>query len=66
MAWYPDGVPDWMSKSELLDADYNIDTSYQPFISDTKLNECVKETTEEFYTRNYETLRKIIGTTSEL
>nr|XP_036213530.1 protein UBASH3A homolog isoform X8 [Bactrocera oleae] len=63
MAWYPDGVPDWMSKSELLDADYNIDTSYQPFISDTKLNECVKETTEEFYTRNYETLRKIIGTT---
>ncbi|XP_011185936.1 ecdysteroid-phosphate phosphatase isoform X3 [Zeugodacus cucurbitae] len=63
MAWYPDGVPDWMSRSELLEADYNIDTSYHPFISANKLNECVKETTEEFYTRNFETVRKIIETT---
>lgn len=66
MAWYPEGVPDWMSKSELLEADYNIDTSYQPFISVNKLNECVKETTEEFYTRNFETIRNIIETASEL
>lgn len=65
MAWYPDGVPDWLSKPELLEADCNVDTNYDPFMSVSKLNDCIKETTEEFYTRNYETARKIIETTSE-
>ncbi|XP_067616518.1 ecdysteroid-phosphate phosphatase isoform X2 [Eurosta solidaginis] len=64
MAWYPDGVPDWLSKSELLDADYDVDINYQPLISANELNDCIKETTEEFYTRNYEIIRKIIETTS--
>ncbi|XP_012156210.1 protein UBASH3A homolog isoform X3 [Ceratitis capitata] len=63
MAWYPDGVPDWLSKPELLEADCNVDTNYDPFMSVSKLNDCIKETTEEFYTRNYETARKIIETT---
>ncbi|XP_054737234.1 ecdysteroid-phosphate phosphatase isoform X1 [Anastrepha obliqua] len=63
MAWYPEGVPDWLSKSELLEADYNVDTNYQPFMSADVLNDCIKETTEEFYTRNYEIMRKIIETT---
>lgn len=66
MAWYPEGVPDWLSISELAQADYNVDTNYQPFMTANKLNDCIKETTEEFYTRNYEIMRKIIETTSML
>lgn len=63
MAWYPDGVPDWCTKEELRDAKYNIDMDYLPLVSVTNLNESIKETSEEFYTRNYEVLRKIIANT---
>ncbi|XP_017482155.1 PREDICTED: protein UBASH3A homolog [Rhagoletis zephyria] len=63
MAWYPEGVPDWLGISELVKADYNVDINYQPFMTANKLNDCIKETTEEFYTRNYEIMRKIIETT---
>lgn len=64
MAWYPEGVPDWLNKEELREANYIIDNDYQPFVTVNNLNECVKETTEDFYTRNYEVLRKIIESTS--
>lgn len=63
MAWYPDGVPDWLTKEELQAAKYNIDTEYQPFVAINNLNESIKETTEGFYTRNYDVLRKIIDST---
>lgn len=65
MAWYPDGVPDWLHKEELEEAKYNIDNDYQPFVTVNNLNETVKETTEEFYTRNYDVLRKIIDSTGK-
>ncbi|XP_073816656.1 ecdysteroid phosphate phosphatase isoform X2 [Musca autumnalis] len=64
MAWYPDGVPDWLTKEELQAAKYNIDTEYQPFVTVNNLNESIKETTEGFYTRNYDVLRKIIDSTA--
>ncbi|XP_013097696.2 ecdysteroid-phosphate phosphatase isoform X1 [Stomoxys calcitrans] len=64
MAWYPEGVPDWLTKDELKAAHYNVDTEYQPFVTVNNLNESIKETTEEFYTRNYDVLRKIIDSTS--
>ncbi|XP_075148614.1 ecdysteroid phosphate phosphatase isoform X2 [Haematobia irritans] len=64
MAWYPEGVPDWLSKDELKAANYNVDSDYQPLVTVNNLNESIKETTEEFYTRNYEVLRKIIDSTS--
>lgn len=66
MAWYPEGVPDWLNKDELREANYIIDNEYQPFVTVNNLNEAIKETTEDFYTRNYEVLKKIIETTSKL
>lgn len=63
MAWYPEGVPDWLNKDELKSANYNVDVDYQPFVTVNNLNESIKETTEEFYTRNYDVLRKIIDST---
>lgn len=65
MAWYPEGVPDWLNKEELREANYIIDNEYQPFVTVNNLNEGIKETTEDFYTRNYEVLKKIIETTSK-
>lgn len=64
MAWYPEGVPEWLSHNELLAAGYNIDKDYKPFVSVDELGDKIKETSEEFYTRNYEVLKKIIETTS--
>uniref|UniRef100_A0A1A9UX22 Ecdysteroid-phosphate phosphatase n=1 Tax=Glossina austeni TaxID=7395 RepID=A0A1A9UX22_GLOAU len=63
MAWYPEGVPDWLTKDELTEAKFTIDHDYQPFMTISTLNEAIKETTEDFYTRNYQVLRKIIENT---
>uniref|UniRef100_A0A1A9ZK48 Protein UBASH3A homolog n=1 Tax=Glossina pallidipes TaxID=7398 RepID=A0A1A9ZK48_GLOPL len=63
MAWYPEGVPDWLTKDELTEANFTIDHDYQPFMTISTLNEAIKETTEDFYTRNYQVLRKIIENT---
>lgn len=65
MAWYPEGVPDWLNRNELKEANYIIDNDYQPFVTVNNLNLAVKETTEDFYTRNYEVLKKIIDSTSK-
>lgn len=65
MAWYPDGVPDWLTEEELLTAEFNIDNNHKPFVSVPQLNDAIKETTEEFYTRNSDTLQKISDVTSE-
>ncbi|XP_037940920.1 protein UBASH3A homolog isoform X2 [Teleopsis dalmanni] len=63
MNWHPEGTPDWLSYDELSDAKFNIDPNYKPFMTVDKLNECINETSEEFYKRNYEVLRKIIDVT---
>ncbi|KAL9892049.1 protein UBASH3A homolog isoform X2 [Glossina fuscipes] len=63
MAWYPEGVPDWLTKDELTEANFTIDHDYQPFMTISTLNEAIKETTEDFYTRNYQVLKKIIENT---
>lgn len=65
MAWYPEGVPDWCTNEELCQANYNIDKSYQSFFDKSQLETCLKETSEEFYNRNYEVLLKLIETTSK-
>lgn len=65
MAWYPDGVPDWLTEEEVLAAQFNIDSSHKPFLTVAQLNDAIKETTEEFYTRNSDILRKISDVTSE-
>lgn len=51
LVWYPESLPDWMSAEELINAGYNIDEDYQPFITEKELREA-KETCEQFYLRS--------------
>lgn len=51
LAWYPDGLPDWMTPAELAAAEYNIDLEYQPFVTVAELKDS-RETCEQYYLRN--------------
>lgn len=64
MAWYPDGVPDWCTLDELIEARYHIEKEYEPILTGTNLNDVIKETSEEFYNRNHECLLKILESTT--
>ncbi|KAH8417553.1 hypothetical protein KR222_001804 [Zaprionus bogoriensis] len=64
MAWYPSGVPDWLSSSELIDAKYDIDLNYVPVQPATDLTAQLKESSEQFYTRNHEVLLKLLERTT--
>lgn len=64
MAWYPDGVPDWCTVDELIEARYHIEKDYEPMLTGTNLNTVIKETSEEFYNRNHECLLKILEKTT--
>lgn len=65
MAWYPNGVPDWLSSSELIDAKYDVDLNYVPVQAATDLTVHLKESTEQFYTRNHEVLLQLLENTSK-
>ncbi|XP_034652945.1 protein UBASH3A homolog [Drosophila subobscura] len=59
MGWYPSGVPDWLTKSELVEANYNIDLSYQPVQASGQLT-----ATEQFYSRNHDVLLQLLERTT--
>ncbi|XP_046865126.1 protein UBASH3A homolog isoform X1 [Drosophila willistoni] len=64
MAWYPNGVPDFLTKSELTEAKYNIDQEYEPVQSTMDLTAQLKESTEQFYTRNHDVLLQLLERTT--
>ncbi|XP_068156235.1 ecdysteroid-phosphate phosphatase isoform X2 [Drosophila tropicalis] len=64
MAWYPNGVPDFLTKSELTEAKYDIDLQYEPVQSTMNLPAQLKESTEQFYTRNHEVLLQLLERTT--
>ncbi|XP_037910869.1 protein UBASH3A homolog isoform X2 [Hermetia illucens] len=64
MTWYQDGTPDWVTKEELAEANYNINHNYNPIMDKDSLDLCIKETCEEFYIRNYEAFEKILRSTT--
>ncbi|XP_023175700.2 protein UBASH3A homolog isoform X2 [Drosophila hydei] len=64
MAWYPNGVPDWLSKKELTDSRYDIDLTYEPVQQATDLTAQLKESTEQFYMRNHEVLLQLLERTT--
>ncbi|XP_017849837.1 protein UBASH3A homolog isoform X2 [Drosophila busckii] len=64
LAWYPNGVPDWLNNSELIEAKYDVDCSYEPVLSAADLSAQLKETTEQFYMRNHEVLLQLLERTS--
>ena len=52
LAWYQDGMPDWMTGEELARAGYNIQLAYKPYISADELQEAT-ESCQQFYIRNF-------------
>ncbi|XP_034663697.1 protein UBASH3A homolog isoform X4 [Drosophila subobscura] len=64
MAWYPSGIPDWLTKSELIEAKYNIDLEYEPVQPSGELTASLKESTEQFYTRNHDVLLQLLERTT--
>ncbi|XP_061497715.1 ecdysteroid-phosphate phosphatase isoform X1 [Anopheles gambiae] len=63
LAWYQDGLPEWLTPDELLAADYNIDTAYKPLSSPGLLREHFHEKLNEFYCRNSNAAEEIIKST---
>ncbi|XP_040154603.1 protein UBASH3A homolog isoform X3 [Anopheles arabiensis] len=63
LAWYQDGLPEWLTPDELLAADYNIDTAYKPLSSPGLLRENFHEKLNEFYCRNSNAAEEIIKST---
>lgn len=51
LVWYPEALPNWLTREELVAAGYNIDLEYEPFVSQNDLSEA-QETCEEFYLRS--------------
>ncbi|XP_017960324.1 protein UBASH3A homolog isoform X2 [Drosophila navojoa] len=64
MAWYPNGVPDWLTSKELIDSKYDIDLNYEPVQQATDLAAQLKESTEQFYMRNHEVLLQLLERTT--
>ena len=50
---YQDGMPSWMTASELITAGYNVDPNYKPYISSEELHDTVQESVQQFYIRNF-------------
>nr|XP_043068241.1 protein UBASH3A homolog isoform X1 [Drosophila bipectinata] len=64
MAWYPSGVPDWLSKNELVEAKYDIDLDYEPVQPSSDLIVRLKESTEQFYERNHDVILQLLERTT--
>ncbi|XP_065095903.1 ecdysteroid-phosphate phosphatase isoform X2 [Ochlerotatus camptorhynchus] len=64
LAWYQEGLPEWMSNEELVAADYNIVMDYDPLtkVDDLKLR--LQEGLEEFYQRNSAITEHLINSTN--
>ncbi|XP_029049111.1 protein UBASH3A homolog [Osmia bicornis bicornis] len=61
LAWYPNGVPVWMTSEELIKAGFNIDKSYDSVIKTKELP--LKENAAQYYERSYELIKRIIEST---
>ncbi|KAG7210708.1 hypothetical protein KM043_012208 [Ampulex compressa] len=61
LAWYPNGVPVWMTSEELIIAGFNIDKSYMPIMKTKELP--LKENAAQYYDRSYELIKRIIENT---
>ncbi|XP_043651815.1 protein UBASH3A homolog isoform X2 [Drosophila teissieri] len=64
MAWYPSGVPDWLTKNELTEAKYEVDLDYEPVQPSSELTARLKESTEQFYERNHDVILQLLEQTT--
>lgn len=65
LTWYANCFPEFMTDNELIAAGYNIDTTYEPMISRDDLKNHLKENCDQYYTRNYEVVKKSLKTSEE-
>ncbi|XP_029660286.1 protein UBASH3A homolog [Formica exsecta] len=61
LAWYPNGIPVWMTSEELVKAGFNVDLDYDPIVKAKELPP--KENAAQYYERSYELIKKIIENT---
>lgn len=61
LAWYPNGIPVWMTSEELLKAGFNVDANYDPIVKTKELP--LKENSVQYYERSYELIKKVIENT---
>ncbi|CAH1126437.1 unnamed protein product [Ceutorhynchus assimilis] len=61
MAWYPAAsVPTWMTSTEFINAGFNIDESYVPFVAEQELKERT-ESCEQYYMRSAFVTRSVLS-----
>jgi len=65
LMWYMNGVPDWMRPEELLAAGHNVQLNYKPYISAEELQNTLRETPEDYYTRNFFVTQCILQATED-
>ncbi|EFN88717.1 protein UBASH3A homolog [Harpegnathos saltator] len=61
LAWYPNGIPVWMTSEELIKAGFNVDADYDPIVKANELP--LKENAAQYYERSYDLIKKIIDYT---
>lgn len=60
IGWYELGIPAWLSEKE-LGVIFNVNKSYKPVISRNQLLDITKESLDEFYHRNSNTMRELLN-----
>lgn len=61
LAWYPNGIPVWMTSEELINAGFNVDKNYNQIIQTKDLP--LKENAAQYYERSYDLIKRIIEST---
>lgn len=62
LIWYPDELPEWLTKDELTAANYNIDMDYVSMYSREQLKAANTENSHEFYKRNSSVVEQLLKT----
>lgn len=62
LIWYPEELPEWLTKDELTAANYNIDMDYVSMYTREQLKAATTENSHEFYKRNSSVVEQILKT----
>lgn len=61
LAWYPNGLPTWMTPESLTKAGFNVDNSYEAVVNTESLPQ--RENAAQYYDRSFELIKNIIEQT---
>lgn len=64
LAWYQEGLPEWMSNEELVAAGFNTVKDYEPLTKIDDLKTQLQEGLEQFYQRNSAITEHLVSSTS--